>query len=353
VDLADCPRGNWYGPDYLLRALAREYRDGHAQWLAQEIDTAKVDSPEARWLNLIWYDPKLRPVPPTDLATLHHFPDMGIVSARSDWSGDEALVAFKCGPVIGHKAVRQFTYDPGGGHVHPDANHFVLFGGGEWLIRDDGYRAKWTGQHNTLLVGGKGQTGEGQMWFNGTPLLGAKAQPRITRVASSPKLDEMVGEAAAAYPAELGLKRYTRRLLFLKPDTLIVVDDIELAQSAPLELRFHPEQQEATREGSAFIMHGKQSVLRLEPLTTEGVQVDAQQVSGEGRENERPLQMLTVQLRSERPRWRNAVALTWSAAGGAVPARVSLQADGETWTFRVREQRLELNWRTGKVTASG
>jgi Domain of unknown function (DUF4962)/Heparinase II/III-like protein len=360
VDLADCPRGNWYGPDYLLRALAREYRDGHAQWLAQEIDTAKVDSPEARWLNLIWYDPKLRPVPPTGTAersegvrpTLHHFPDMGIVSARTNWSGDESLVVFKCGPFIGHKAVREFSYDPGGGHVHPDANHFLLFGNGEWLIRDDGYGAKWTGQHNTLLIGGKGQTGEGQMWFNGTPLLGAQAQPQITRVASSPRLDEIVGEAAPAYPAALGLKRYTRRLLFLKPDTLIVVDDIELAHSAPMELRFHPEAQEAAREGNAFLMRGKQSMLRLEPLTTGIILADAKQIAAEGRENERPFPMLTIQLRTERPRWRNAVALTWSAAG-AVPAHVTLRATGDIWTFQVRGQRLELNWRTGKVSISG
>jgi hypothetical protein len=61
---------------------------------------------------------------------------------------------------------------------------------------------------------------------------------------------------------------------------LIVVDDIELAQRAPLEPRFHPEQQEAAREGSAFIVRGKQSVLRLERLTTEGVPLDARQVAG-------------------------------------------------------------------------
>ncbi len=35
VDLADCPRGHWYGPDYLLRGLARRFQDGHAQWLAK------------------------------------------------------------------------------------------------------------------------------------------------------------------------------------------------------------------------------------------------------------------------------------------------------------------------------
>ena len=76
-------------------------------------------------------------------------------------------MVFKCGPFIGHDAMDKFSYDPGGGHVHPDANHFVLFGGGQWLMRDDGYQPKWTGQHNTLLVNGHGQLGEGAEWFNG------------------------------------------------------------------------------------------------------------------------------------------------------------------------------------------
>jgi hypothetical protein len=195
ADIADCPRGNWYGPDYLLRCLAKEYKDEHAQWLAQEVDTANVDSPEARWLNLIWFDPTVKMTPPNDLPTLHHFNDMDIVSARSDWSGAESLVIFKCGPYIGHKAVKEFDYDPGGGHVHPDANHFVVFANGEWLIRDDGYRAKWTGQHNTLLIDGKGQLGEGQMWFNGRELLNYKALPRVIKAESNPEIDHITGDA--------------------------------------------------------------------------------------------------------------------------------------------------------------
>ena len=165
VDIADCPRSHWYGPDYILRALAREFRDGHAQWLAQQADEAGVASAGAPWLNLLWFDPSLPVKAPSSLPTLRHFDDMDLVSARTDWSGEESLVVFRCGPCLGHKAVEEFAYDPGSGHVHPDANHFVLFGAGEWLIRDDGYRAKWTGQHNTLLVDGRGQMGEGKQWL--------------------------------------------------------------------------------------------------------------------------------------------------------------------------------------------
>ncbi|MFQ6132384.1 MAG: DUF4962 domain-containing protein [Armatimonadota bacterium] len=348
VDIADCPRGNWYGPDYLLRRLAREYGDRHAQWLAQQIDEANVDSAEARWLNLIWYEPSVKAKPPDDLPTLRHFDDMDIVSARSDWSGDESLVVFKCGPFIGHEAVQEFSYDPGGGHVHPDANHFVLFGGGEWLIRDDGYRAKWTGQHNTLLVDGEGQLGEGRQWFQGTQPLRLKARPRVTRALSTPELDHMTGDATEAYPRDLGLRHYVRHLLFLKPDVLIVVDDIELDEPAPLELRFHPEQAKAEREGGAFIIGGGRSVLRLEPLTTEGVDASAEDVAAEGRHGERDETMFTVRLSTTASRWRNAVAVSWAGAGEEPPT-AALRTDADTWTFAVEDRVVALDWETGEA----
>ena len=252
VDLADCPRGHWYGPDYLLRELAHLHHDGHAQWLADQVDRAGVASAEAGWLNLLWFDPGVLAVPPDRLPTLRHFADMGIVSARSGWSGTEALVVFKCGPFLGHQATERFSYDPGGGHVHPDANHFVIFGAGEWLLRDDGYQSKRTGQHNTLLVGGHGQMGEGKQWFDGAELLASKAQPTILQVQATPLLDQWTGDATAAYAPELGLKKFVRHVLFVKPDTLIVADEILANREVDLELRFHPET-EPVSHGSIFL----------------------------------------------------------------------------------------------------
>jgi hypothetical protein len=347
VDLADCPREHWYGPDYLLRGLAREFRDGHAQWLAQEIDDANVPSPGAPWLNLVWFDPTVPASPPQSLPTLRHFDDMDLVSARSDWSGDESLVVFKCGPFIGHKGVQEFTYDPGGGHVHPDANHFVLFGAGEWLIRDDGYRAKWTGQHNTLLVDGRGQLGEGEQWFQGAQALAVKARPKILRVSSSPTLDQMSGDATVAYPRESGLRRYVRRLLYLKPDVLLVCDEVTTDQPRSLELRFHPENQQVVRDESAFVLRGAKSVLRLEPLLTAvDVKVSAEDLAIDGRHGEPDEKMFTLRLNRHAASWRNAVALSWSDAGSPT-ARVNAQTAGDVWSFAVNERIVTFDWTTG------
>jgi hypothetical protein len=349
VDIADCPRSNWYGPDYLLRGLAREFRDGHAQWLAGEIDGAGVENGEARWLNLVWFDPSVEARPPEDLPTLRHYDDMEVVSARSGWSGEESLVVFKCGPYIGHHAVQAFDYDPGGGHVHPDANHFVLFGEGEWLIRDDGYRAKDTGQHNTLLIDGRGQVGEGKMWFAGGDLLRRRARPRVLRAVSTPGLDQIAGDATEAYPRDLGLRRYVRHLLFLKPDVLIVADEVELSAARPLELRFHPERQAEQGMDGVYLARGERAVLRLEALTTEGVEVSAGDLPVRGRHGEEgDERMFTIRLRTERAGWRNAVALSWSAAG-TDPAHVGFQQDGEVWAFTAGGRTVALDWGTGEA----
>ena len=345
VDIADCPRGHWYGPDYLLRGLAREYRDPQAQWLAWESAAADVTSAGAPWLNLVWYDPAVPATPPDGLPTLHNFNDMDIVSARSDWSGEESLVVLKCGPFIGHKALEEFDYDPGGGHVHPDANHFVLFGAGAWLVRDDGYRSKWTGQHNTLLVDGRGQLGEGEQWFQGGQPLAVKARPRILRAESTATLDYIVGDATEAYPADLGLERFQRHLLFLKPDVLIVADDIQLKESKSLELRFHPEQQTGRRDGGAFLFEGTSSVLRLEPLTTDSLQIDATPLAMEGRHGEKDLSMYTVRLTRAAAEWQNVVAFSWARSGQ--PAKqVAVQTQDDVTTFRSGDRVFSVDWST-------
>ena len=338
IDIADCPRSGWYGPDYLLRGLAREFRDGKSQWLAEELDAAKVTDDEASWLNLIWQDPTVKPLAPADappMPTLRHFADLDIVSARSDWSGDESLVVFKCGPFIGHQAIRRFSYDPGGGHVHPDAGHFVLFGSGEWLVRDDGYQPKRTSQHNTLLVDGKGQLGEGEMWFAGSQPLRVKAQPRIVAVHSTPQIDEIIGNATEAYSADLGIKRFVRRIAFIKPNVLIVADDIELSRPRAMELRFHTENKPSVQGDSStrFVAEGKRSRLSLELLTGDGVTATTGVTKIQG-EHGSGTEMYVVRLQKSADRWQNVVALSWSARQ-TNPSQVSMRRQADRQIFSV------------------
>ena len=347
VDLADCPRGHWYGPDHILRRLAGRYRDGHAQWLAEQIDKANVDAPGARWLNLIWYDPAVQAVPPSGLPTLHHFEDMGIVSARTGWDGRENLVVFKCGPFIGHQALSEFSYDPGGGHVHPDAGHFVVFANGEWLVRDDGYQDKWTDQHNTLLIDGVGQLGEGRTWFDGGPCLAAKARPRIIHASSSDELDDIAGDVTQAYPKRVGLQRFMRHLLFVKPDVLIVIDDIAVDQATDLALRLHTESADCNPDAGGYLVTGNQAALRVALLTPDNVKMDTASLSARG-SHARDARLFTIRFTNHAVQWQNALALSWAPVGQEAK-QVHLVKDGRTWTFSLAGKKLVFDWDKGSA----
>ncbi len=343
VDIGDCFRWGRYGPDYSLRRLADLYRDGHAQWLARELAHANVTIPISDWLNLLWYNPDVPELSPSDLPTLRHFEDMGIVSARSGWSGKESLLVFKCGPALGHQGTLRFDYDSGSGHAHPDANHFVLFGNGEWLIRDDGYLWKMTDQHNTLLVDGKGQLGEGFQWFHGkSQLTPKKVLPYVLRTSSNPDLDHIVGDATQAYPADLGLRCFLRQILFLKPNVLIVADDIELDQPHQLELRFHAENPSAKETDGAYICPGRTAVLRLHPLSLDGVRVTAGNLPAKdigGKE----ISLFTIRLEKREAHWRNVVALSWSEVEQTL-VTIWAEQNKDRWTFRAGPRSVVLNW---------
>jgi len=342
VDLADCMRADEYGPDHILYRLATLNRDPQAQWLAGELRRAGVTNSASQWLDLLWYDPSIVPQSPAALPTLRHFEDMGIVSARSDWSGDESLVVFKCGPPAGHFAAGKLASDMVGlAHVHPDANHFVIFGCGEWLLRDDGYAWKDTGQHNTLLVDGKGQVGEGSAFNSGgVDASSGNVSPRVIAATSSGAVDRILGDATATYPAAAGLRRYVRSLYFLKPDVLIVVDEIETVEPRRLELRFHTESPCETKDDGSFLARGPKASLRIELFTIDGVETRAGEVNGRDR-NGKPMPMHTVRMQATRPSWKNIVAFSWSSSG-AEPVRLTSERAGEDWIFRAGERSVRL-----------
>jgi len=354
VDFADDPRINWNGPDYILRGLAKIARQNgnihiaeNAQWLANRFDEKNLDASSSRWLNLLWYDPTIKEASPVETATptLKWFDDMDIVVSRSGWDGDESVLAFKCGPFMGHKVQTVNTTNPyvdwGGGHAHPDAGHFVLFGNGEWLLKDDGYSYKYTAQHNTLLINGQGQLGEGGQWFNS--YAARNTNPRVIKCESiDVNMDYMVGDVTTAYDPAVGLIKFYRHILHLKSDnTVIVVDDIEVSDAKSMELRFFPESQEppVIQDDGSYISIGKNTRLRVTPLTLDGVTVNTGKVDVYDRNN-LPSPKIAYRLSKTAMRWQNAIAFTWSAN---TPATIQHAVTGDVWTFHVNKKTIKLD----------
>jgi hypothetical protein len=242
VNQADASLTSWFGPEYQLRRFAALNRDGHAQQLAAQIEAAGLVNPVSPWLNFIWYDPTV-PAPTTDLPTLLFFDDMQTVVDRSDWSGSESLVYMRSGPPLGEQALaRADPFETGIAHTHEDVNHITLFGAGQFLLRDDGYATrKLTAQHNTLLVNGVGQMFEGQSveWSYSPSYPVPSPQPTLKVIYTSPIADYWVGHGSACYVPSLGLIRFNRHVVFVKPDILVIIDYLATAAKADFTLLWH------------------------------------------------------------------------------------------------------------------
>jgi hypothetical protein len=298
-------------------------------------------------MNLVWNDPEVVPVPPDKLPTLHEFANMGIVSARTGWGGNDALVAVKCGPPVGKFAVENF-YDLVSqgdmGHVHPDAGHFAIFGEGDWLIRDPGYVPRVTDSENELTIDGKPQRGQIKSYFSLWPLPHGPDQPHVVSANSTPDLDTIVVDATAAYEPAQGLGRYVRHILFMKPNAVVVADDIQLARPHQLDLLFHPEATPTELSENVFQCSGDNSELRIEQLTPGEIPLAQSVFSLAGRHpGDAKLTMPTLTAEMKSATWRNVMAFSWSAKG-QTPGKVELQQTGNQWRVNVDGREATIDW---------
>ncbi len=238
----------------MLYRLASVYRNGHAQWLADHFDEIGEWDREGReglvkpgllpeaWVDFVWYDPSVEPEPLETLPTTMVFPDLGLITTRSSWNKDATYLAFKCGTPNGNRGWqlgqmfnRMHDWKTiKADHDHNDANSFILTRGDDYLTVDQGYsKEKWTRHHSTLLVDGKGQylDGDKNPYKGLTEEWGGKLENWFVADGAV----YMHGEAAGAYPAELDLARYSRQMLMLGANTVVMCDDIQLDSARKLE----------------------------------------------------------------------------------------------------------------------
>ena len=199
-------------------AVGAATHDGTAGWFASE----SLHFKRYHSLRLLYWDPNAAKAPDSrPLSAV--FPKHGQAALRSDLSQAGTLMAFLCSSVP-H------------GHIHLAQNHFRLLRGDQELACSPGYSsnikgaagryARGTPGHNTVTVEGAGQTarrGVLREWF------------------TSPCVDYVVGDATEAYGTGT-LSRFRRHIVFIKPDTFVMVDDLRgPGQPRRFEWRYHPE----------------------------------------------------------------------------------------------------------------
>ena len=358
LNVGDSPLHHYNGPSHILRFIAGEYGDKNAQWLAQKVEDAGINNTgSALWLSLFVADPSVKAVAPSLDETLHWFKDMDHVIARSDWSGNEDFLSIKSGIPTGknlYEMVLNGTYtgDPDAGHAHPDANHITLYANGEFLLKDDGYADKYTSNHNTLLVNGKGQLGEGSDWLLETKYMEYQAEPFIKLAISNEVYDYIVGDATEAYAPGLGLYTYERNVLWLKQEqVLLVVDNIIAEDGTQLELRWSTDADQVFAVSGGYMAVGSKNVMNIYPFTQttatsyESVVLHGDDVTYNG-------EILRQQYTGSN--WQNAIAFSWNDTGLQTAEVCYNHAGNNVHQFEINGKIYSINVASNQITvASG
>lgn len=206
---ADAGGSTEYVPwDPALTILAARAHDGLAGWFLRE--TKSLPYAPYDFVKLLYLDPGLPVTEPDPSKPGAVFPRVGWAALRSGWEKGGTLIALQC------SSANQ-------GHSHQDQNNVLIYRGAEALAMDCGYASALQGDlrefargavgHNTVLVEGKGQIAN----RGSTPFF-----------ATSRAVDYVMGDASPAYSAAL-LRRFHRHLVYLKPDLLLMVDDLRAA----------------------------------------------------------------------------------------------------------------------------
>jgi len=211
-----------------LAHLANVYDNPYFQWYAKSLPGWPAGGIYSYW----WYDDSMPLRPPGDLPQGKYLPDIGWVAMHSDLSDpDDIMLMFKSS---------QFgSFN----HSHADQNSFVVYGYGEPLLIDSGYYdwygsphdTGWTRQtkaHNCVLIDGQGQ-----------PIFDKTATGTVTRHFTSPHVDYTVGDATKAYKGKLS--SFKRHILYLRPDTFLIYDELEAPQAGEFTWCAHAEGQMA------------------------------------------------------------------------------------------------------------
>ena len=208
-------------------ALSRLTGNPYAAWYADShlnaMGKTLTDDEEFRWFRLKWQLPERpKPVAKLNLPLAKAFRETGTVNMHTDLEKvqNNLMVSLRSSP-FGSTS-----------HAHSDQNSFNIQYKGERLYYNSGYRPsmgvphytdwfKASIGHNTVLIDGKGQ-----------PIGSSESYGWIPRFLHGEKISYCLGDASNAYdntrqvPQKAGLKRFRRHLIFLRPSTIVIYDEL-------------------------------------------------------------------------------------------------------------------------------
>ncbi len=238
--------GNSYAPQNVLRFVAAEYQNGHAEWMAQQltnIDGRYANVWNAPWyvFEFLYYDSAIVPQSPEDLTLDREFPDLEGVIWRTGWDKNTLIFGLKTGVYGGRYGFDTFVQESypwevpcettgcqlNFGHDHDDINTFYLYSAGVWLVPETVGAGRYeTSAHNTLLIDGQGQFRPPEEHW-GRPIADFSGQDGfLGAVASTANFAYATADATRRYGQIQGIQDVTRHIVFVRPDYLIVLDHV-------------------------------------------------------------------------------------------------------------------------------
>jgi hypothetical protein len=204
--------------------------------------------------------------PPRPSRDLRCYDDSGFVHYRDDASG--VTLAVKCGPWLGYHAQRHATGPCDLMECLPAGGHFALYLGGRPVLvsPDTGYSLR-SALRSCLLVDDEGQIGD-----VGYPMSIPSQPHRGDRIAAV-RWDAATGtgsillDLSSAYPAALGVLRYTREFAIAPGSLLICRDRVVLDRPRRLAWLFQFRKDDDARigDGGRAEIGGPPAILCIEP----------------------------------------------------------------------------------------
>jgi hypothetical protein len=222
-------------------AAAQLFNNSHADWyskkIASSLDKDIVEEEEFRWFRVKNGNSlsETSPLPALELPQAAVFRDVGVAYMHTSLQDpkDDLMLSARSSP-FGSLA-----------HTHAEQNSFNISYKGKRLFYNTGYRAamvdphfkgwyKHTQGHNSILIDGEGQP------FN------AGAYGWMPQFLNAGEISYAVGNASNAYSGkdenqniDLGLTKFRRHYIMLRPSTIIIYDELEADHEATWSWLLH------------------------------------------------------------------------------------------------------------------
>ena len=206
--------------------------------------------------------PRVESKRPVDLPTSRCFRGTGqaVFNTNLEDARKNVELIFKSSPLGSHS------------HGYEAQNAFLLYAFGERLLIRTGRRdihgsehhRRW--MHHTKSVNCITVNGDGQLPNS------SDAQGEILDFHTSAQFDYVAGEASRAYAGKL--ERFTRRILFVKPEAVLIFDTVRAPEPASFEWRLHaPVEMDVRDQQDVRVVNGGAGC-RVSFLWPDGLKLD-------------------------------------------------------------------------------